>query len=112
MVSTLRLWRTAELALGGFVLVVIILLNRSNTPTDTPVGDHHRPRSRQSGSVVQWKADSSFRWRPALISVPVPFRFGFAFDWTAFLPVALIYLISTIETVGDLTANCMLAKSP
>ncbi|EGH49114.1 xanthine/uracil permease family protein, partial [Pseudomonas syringae pv. pisi str. 1704B] len=38
-----------------------------------------------------------------LISVPMPFRFGFNFDWSAFLPVALIYLISSIETVGDLT---------
>jgi len=47
-----------------------------------------------------------------LISVPMPFRFGFSFDWGAFLPVALIYLISTIETVGDLTANCMLSRQP
>jgi xanthine permease XanP len=47
-----------------------------------------------------------------LISLPTPFKFGFNFDWTAFLPVALIYLISTIETVGDLTANCMIARQP
>ncbi|WP_277302563.1 solute carrier family 23 protein, partial [Pseudomonas viridiflava] len=47
-----------------------------------------------------------------LVSFPTPFKFGFSFDWTAFLPVALIYLISTIETVGDLTANCMLARQP
>jgi xanthine permease XanP len=47
-----------------------------------------------------------------LISIPEPFRFGFSFDWTAFLPIALIYLISTIETTGDLTANCMLSRQP
>ena len=47
-----------------------------------------------------------------LISVPMPFRFGFNFDWSAFLPIALIYLISSIETVGDLTANCMIARQP
>ncbi|MDQ2604042.1 solute carrier family 23 protein, partial [Pseudomonas aeruginosa] len=47
-----------------------------------------------------------------LVSLPQPFRFGFAFDWMAFLPVALIYLISSIETVGDLTANCMLSRQP
>jgi xanthine permease XanP len=28
------------------------------------------------------------------------------------LPIALIYLISSIETVGDLTANCMIARQP
>ena len=47
-----------------------------------------------------------------LISLPQPFRYGFSFDWSAFIPVALIYLISTLETVGDLTANCMLARQP
>ncbi|MFH7445289.1 solute carrier family 23 protein, partial [Pseudomonas syringae pv. tagetis] len=43
---------------------------------------------------------------------PVQIRIGFNFDWTAFLPVSLIYLISSIETVGDLTSNCMLARQP
>jgi xanthine permease XanP len=47
-----------------------------------------------------------------LISLPMPFRYGFNFDWSAFLPIALIYLISSIETVGDLTANCMIARQP
>ncbi|RMO72285.1 hypothetical protein ALQ35_04302 [Pseudomonas fluorescens] len=47
-----------------------------------------------------------------LVSLPIPFRFGFNFDWSAFLPIALIYLISSIETVGDLTANCMIARQP
>lgn len=28
------------------------------------------------------------------------------------MPVALVYLISTIETFGDLTANCLLSRQP
>ncbi|WP_314409931.1 nucleobase:cation symporter-2 family protein [Pseudomonas kuykendallii] len=101
-----------NLALGALVLVTIILLNRSN-----------RPWVRLSAIIIGLAIGSLAAWfsgklvpQPLpdlpLISLPIPFRFGFAFDWTAFLPVALIYVISTIETVGDLTANCMLSRKP
>jgi len=101
-----------NLALGAFVLVVIILLNRSNAPW-----------IRLSAIIIGLAVGCLAAWfigkllpqsiaHVALISIPTPFKFGFAFDWTAFLPVALIYLISSIETVGDLTANCMLSREP
>ncbi|AZD27516.1 uracil-xanthine permease family protein [Pseudomonas chlororaphis] len=101
-----------NLALGLFVLLTIILLNRSNTPW-----------VRLSAIIIGLALGSLAAWFSGklvpqalpdlpLVSLPTPFRFGFSFDWTAFLPVALIYLISTIETVGDLTANCMLARQP
>jgi len=48
----------------------------------------------------------------ALISIPMPFKYGFSFDLAAFIPVALIYLITAIETSGDITANCMVSKQP
>lgn len=101
-----------NLALGGLVLATIILLNRSQ-----------QPWVRLSSIIIGLVVGSVAAWFSGklvphalpdlpLISVPTPFHFGFAFDWTAFLPVALIYLISTIETVGDLTANCMLSRRP
>ncbi|WP_407314916.1 uracil-xanthine permease family protein [Pseudomonas sp. nanlin1] len=102
----------SNLALGAFVLLVIILLNRSNTPW-----------VRLSAIILGLAVGSlaavlSGKWVPQplpdlpLISVPIPFKYGFDFDWTAFLPVALIYAISSVETIGDLTANCMLARHP
>lgn len=102
----------SNLALGAFVLLVIILLNRSNTPW-----------VRLSAIIIGLAVGSIAAWfsgklvpqaLPALplVSLPIPFKFGFSFDWAAFFPVALIYLISTIETVGDLTANCMLSRQP
>lgn len=101
-----------NLALGVFVLLVIILLNRSRTPwvrlSAIIIG-------LAVGSVAAWfcgKLTPHAISGVALISMPLPFRFGFNFDWAAFLPVALIYLISSIETVGDLTANCMLSREP
>jgi len=101
-----------NLGLGAFVLLVIILLNRSNTPwvrlSAIIIG-------LAAGSLAAWlcgKLEPHIITDVPMISVPIPFKFGFNFDWTAFLPVALIYLISTLETVGDLTANCMLSCQP
>ncbi|WP_323146908.1 nucleobase:cation symporter-2 family protein [Pseudomonas marginalis] len=102
----------ANLALGLFVVLTIILLNRSNTPW-----------VRLSAIIIGLALGSLAAWFSGklvpqalgdlpLVSLPIPFRFGFNFDWSAFLPIALIYLISSIETVGDLTANCMIARQP
>ena len=47
-----------------------------------------------------------------MISIPIPFNFGFDFNWTAFIGVAFIYVITTIESTGDLTATSMLSGEP
>ena len=46
------------------------------------------------------------------ISVPKPFLYGLDFDLLAFIPVAIIFLISSVETAGDITANCSICKQP
>jgi len=43
------------------------------------------------------------------ISIPLPFKYGFSFDIAAFIPIALIYIITSIETTGDITANCVIS---
>ena len=47
-----------------------------------------------------------------LIAVPLPMKFGFDFDFTLFLPIAFIYVITAIETTGDLTANSVISGQP
>ncbi len=47
------------------------------------------------------------------LAVPHPFKYGFFdFSWTAFIPIALLYLITTVESIGDLTATSMVSKQP
>jgi len=55
---------------------------------------------------------STFSQVESIISIPIPFKYGFAFDISAFIPVAIIYLITAIESSGDITANCMISKQP
>ena len=46
------------------------------------------------------------------ISVPRPLFYGLDFDLVAFIPVAVIFLISSVETAGDITANCSICRLP
>ncbi len=46
------------------------------------------------------------------IAVPVPFKFGIDFTWAAFLPIAFVYLVTAVESIGDLTATSAVSKQP
>ncbi|NWO11788.1 purine permease [Chromohalobacter salexigens] len=56
-----------------------------------------------------------FEGRPEALdwfALPQPLRFGIGFDWTAFIPVAFIFLVTAIETVGDLTGTSRASGEP
>ncbi|WP_432695119.1 uracil-xanthine permease family protein [Marinobacterium sp. YM272] len=101
----------ANLALGGGVLALIIILNRSSN-------SWIRLSSIIIGLVIGYIAAffmgkvSFDNINAPLFSIPVPFKYGFDFDFGAFIPIALIYLITAIESTGDLTANSMVSKQP
>jgi xanthine permease XanP len=48
---------------------------------------------------------------PAFV-VPTPFRFGLGIQLAALIPFAFTYLISAVESVGDLTATSTLSGQP
>ena len=101
-----------NLMLGGTVLVTVIIMNQmrskwlriSSIAIGLVVGF--------AIAIVLGKVNFSNLASLPIISIPVPFKFGFAFDWGAFLPIALIYVITTIETTGDITANCVISGEP
>lgn len=101
-----------NLLLGISVLVLIIALNRSSNQwvrlSSIVVG-------LAVGTLIAgFMGKLSFGHLGSLpfVSIPLPFKYGFAFDWTAFIPFALIYVITTIETTGDITANCIISQQP
>jgi len=99
-----------NLMLGGLVLATIVIMNLSR---HTWV----RLSSILVGLIVGWivaalvgkVAPVDLSSQP-LLSIPVPFKYGFSFDWQVFLPIGFIYLITAIESTGDITANCMFSK--
>jgi xanthine permease XanP len=108
-----ELFGTLEnLGLGMLVLVVIVMFNRSKN-------QFLRMSSIVLGLVIGYivalfmgKIDLSGLSSLPIVSIPIPFKYGFKFNFAAFIPVALIYLITTIESIGDLTATSMVSKEP
>ena len=109
-----------NLMLGGTVLLTVIILNQFNNKWI-------RLSSIAIGlivgyflAVVMGKVDidsvkAIFANGLGDITIPLPFKFGFnldAFDWSTFIPMALIYVITTIETTGDITANSVISGLP
>jgi xanthine permease XanP len=101
-----------HLALGGLVLVIVVLLATSKNrflrmgaiAIGLAVG--------YGISLVLGIVDFSVLNDLPLVSLPVPFRYGMRFDWGAFLPFVLMYVLTAIETVGDLTATSAASNQP
>ncbi|MGD1861303.1 MAG: uracil-xanthine permease family protein [Leptolyngbyaceae cyanobacterium] len=67
------------------------------------------------GYLVAWPLgmlDFSNLGQLSYITVPLPFRYGFGFGFAGFIPLAFLYIITTIESIGDLTATSMLVGEP
>lgn len=54
---------------------------------------------------------SAFENAP-VVQVPTPFYYGFAFDWSLFIPLAFIYLVTSLEAIGDITATSQISQQP
>lgn len=63
-------------------------------------------------ALITGQIDFSRIGTQPMFAVPQPFMFGLAFDWQLFIPIAFLYLITAIETTGDLTANSVMAGQP
>lgn len=101
-----------NLALSGFVLLLVVFLTVSGN------------RFLRMGAIAIGLAvgyiislflgivDFSILSRLPIVSPPVPFRYGMSFDFGAFLPFILLYVLTAIETVGDLTATSAVSGEP
>ncbi len=102
----------ANLMLGFFVIAVIVLMNISSN-------NWVRLSSIVVGLIAGFVvAALTGMLGPgdlapsATLSVPIPFKYGFDFQLAAFIPLAVIYIISSVETTGDITANCVISGQP
>ncbi|HAU8284837.1 xanthine permease XanP [Vibrio vulnificus] len=102
-----------KLALAGTVLGLIVLLNRAKNPyvrvasivIAMLVG---YVMAYFMGMVDTRQASSS----SALIAFPIPMQFGLSFDWSLFIPLVLIFLITALEAIGDITATSEVSGEP
>ncbi len=44
--------------------------------------------------------------------MPVPLHFGVGFSWSLFVPMLVIYLVTSLEAIGDVTATSKISREP
>ncbi|EPF79812.1 uracil-xanthine permease family protein [Acinetobacter rudis] len=47
-----------------------------------------------------------------VVQIPTPMHFGLSFDWGLFIPMAFIYLVTSLEAIGDITATSKISNQP
>ncbi|MGL0938896.1 uracil-xanthine permease family protein [Vibrio vulnificus] len=101
-----------KLALAGTVLGLIVLLNRAKNP-------YVRVASIVIAMLVGYvmayfmgMVDTRQASSSALIALPIPMQFGLSFDWSLFIPLVLIFLITALEAIGDITATSEVSGEP
>lgn len=101
-----------HVGLAALVLLLIIFFNRSSNRY-----------LRMSSIVIGLVIGYAVAWCMGLVdfssvqsyggfNIPVPFKYGLSFDWSAFIALGLVYLITAIEAYGDITANSLISGDP
>lgn len=101
-----------HVGLAALVLLLIIFFNRSSNRY-----------LRMSSIVIGLVIGYAVAWCMGLVdfssvqsyggfNIPVPFKYGLSFDWSAFIALGLVYLITAIEAYGDITANSLISGKP
>lgn len=47
-----------------------------------------------------------------LIVVPTPLYYGLGFDWNLLIPLMLVFMVTSLETIGDITATSDVSEQP
>lgn len=101
-----------HLALALFTLGIIVVLNRSKN------------RFIRMGAIIIgitagyivsiWTHDVSFAscTEVPAVSAPIPLKYGVDFNVSLFVPVALLYVVTAMESFGDITATSLVSGQP
>lgn len=101
-----------NLLLSGVVLAIIVLLNRvqlvwlrSAAIVIALVAGY---------ALAAWlgRLDFTGMHEAPLFQVPMPLHFGLGFSWALFVPMLVIYLVTSLEAIGDVTATSKVSQQP
>jgi xanthine permease XanP len=101
-----------NLGLAGLVLMVILVFNTSRSPRLRMLSVVLGLLAGYIAALVLGRLNLSAMRTAPWLNVPQPFRFGVSLDFSAFLPFLFMYLITVMESIGDLTATASLTGQP
>ncbi|PKF50557.1 xanthine permease XanP, partial [Enterovibrio nigricans] len=101
-----------NLLLAGSVLGVIVLLNRINNPY-----------LRVSSIVIAMTVGTLIAFALGMVNtspasdvdffaVPIPMQYGLSFDIGLLVPLIIVFLITSLEAIGDITATSETSEQP
>jgi xanthine permease XanP len=101
-----------NLGLAGLVLIVILVFNTSRSPRLRMLSVVLGLLAGYLAALVAGRLNLSAMRTAPWLNVPLPFRFGLSLDVSAILPFLFMYLITVMESIGDLTATSSLTGQP
>ncbi len=101
-----------NLTLSGLVLGTIILLNRVPVVWIRSTALVLALAVGYIAAAYMGRLDFTGAREAALFQVPVPLHFGLGFSWALFVPMLIIYLVTSLEAIGDVTATSKVSKQP
>lgn len=102
----------AGLVVAGIVIAVVLVLHALKRPwariSAVAVALLVGYGVCAAAGYLEYSPPTSGAW----LMLPIPFKYGLAFRWDLVLPFLLLYVITAIETIGDLTATSQLSGEP
>lgn len=101
-----------KLALAGTVLAIIVLLNRADNPYVRVASIVIAMLVGYVMAYLMGMVNTDNLAQTQLIALPIPMQYGLGFDWSLFIPLVLIFLITALEAIGDITATSEVSGEP
>ncbi|HGE6057792.1 TPA: uracil-xanthine permease family protein [Vibrio cholerae] len=101
-----------KLALAGTVLAIIVLLNRARNPYVRVTSIVIAMLVGYVMAYLMGMVNTDNLAQTQLIALPIPMQYGLGFDWSLFIPLVLIFLITALEAIGDITATSEVSDEP
>lgn len=101
-----------NIMLGSIVLLLIIVLNRAKNPIIRTSAIIIALVVGYAVAAFLGKVNFASLSERSVFSVPDPLHYGMIFDLNALLAMSILYVLSTVEAVGDLAATSMLSGRP
>jgi xanthine permease XanP len=101
-----------NLLLSGVVLAIIVALNRVRVVWVRSAAIVIALAVGYALAGWMGRLDFSGMHGAAWFQVPLPLHFGLGFSWSLFIPMLVIYLVTSLEAIGDVTATSKVSREP
>lgn len=101
-----------NLMLSGLVLAIIVVLNRIPVTWMRSAAIVIALAMGYALAGYLGRLDFTGMHQAALFQVPMPLHFGLGFSWALFIPMLVIYLVTSLEAIGDVTATSKVSRQP